>query len=260
MAGERAVEKSDGMFGIERRNRIKALIAQSGRVNTGELAAVFGVSRDTIKRDLRALDQAGVLLKIYGGAAVVPSAGRPEKPACPCTLERVANFALRLIRPGQALFFDSSDESIAIAERLPTGLKLKIMTGSSRVLRALQYSRGCEFVAIGGLYDVLSDSTRGSAAIAMLSRMRADLFFVGGCKVDQNAGATTSNLEEAEIKREMARRSEQVVILSAGPAYGVATHVFATPGQISHVIAQEVPEAHALTDACLAMAATLQLV
>lgn len=251
----------DELFRRERHDRIKHLIAQRGRVNTGELAAVFGVSRDTIKRDLRALDEEGVLLKIYGGA-VVPSEGGlgTEPKVCPYALERVANCAMTLIRPGQSLFFDPSDESVAIAERLPTGLKLHIMTVSSRVLRALQYSRGCEVVSIGGAYDVVSGSVRGSGAMAILSKMRADLFFVGGCKMSQEAGATASDPEDAEIKREMVSRSREVAVLGAAGLHGTAAHVFAAPDQISHVIAADPENADVLSNACRRMAVSLQLV
>lgn len=105
----------------ERQTRIQQLLEQSGRVLASELAESFGVSEDTIRRDLREMAAAGLCKRVYGGAlkaapSYAPLAERDtERPEAKTAL---ATTLAGLIEPNMTVFLDSSSTNLALARLL----------------------------------------------------------------------------------------------------------------------------------------------
>ncbi|WP_414139580.1 DeoR family transcriptional regulator [Rhizobium sp. BR 249] len=88
---------------MERQGRIRGMIATMGRVSSRELASRFCVSEDTIRRDLRALNRTGAVLKVYGGAVRAGTADPPSFLPRRAAGGALVDVTLRLIGPSQSI-------------------------------------------------------------------------------------------------------------------------------------------------------------
>ena len=129
------------MLTDERHQIIRDRLAAEGRVLAGELASRFGVSEDTVRRDLRELAKAGQCRRVYGGAvAPAPFAAAPVGLRAGHAVEektRLARATVALLSRGQTLFIDGGTTNAAIARAIPRDLELTIATNSLEVASAL---------------------------------------------------------------------------------------------------------------------------
>src|ERR1700712_1574813 len=123
-----------------RRDAIAARLGQGLPVVAGSLAFEFHVSEDAIRRDLRALADAGVCRRVYGGAlplapAVLPISARlrqglPGKRA-------LAQAALATLQAGELVFLDSSSANAELARVLPLDRGLTVATNAIDIAATL---------------------------------------------------------------------------------------------------------------------------
>ena len=121
------------MLTDERLDLIRAQLARQGKVLANDLAAQFGVSEDTIRRDLRELARQGFCRRVYGGA-LLPSPDSGSLAARVSSHQdakaELARTTSRLLRDGQTLFIDAGSTNLAIANALPQELKLTVVTNA----------------------------------------------------------------------------------------------------------------------------------
>ncbi len=231
------------MLTDERHNFIRTELALKGRVFAGDLAERFGVSEDTARRDLRELAKDGLCKRVYGGA-LAPSAGSLGERNCHLTNEkfRLAQMAVKLIRPGQTLFIDSGSTNIAIAKAIANTMELTVVTNSLGVAVALADHKAIKLVVLGGAYHHDLGMCSGAETLSAISQINADLLFLGSCGVDAVRGVTAFDSVEAEIKRAMVKNSVDIVVAATAEKLSTAApyHV-AGPKSIRHlVVAQPV--------------------
>src|SRR6185295_4652010 len=109
------------MFAEERRKAILARLSREGRVEVPGLTAEFGVSEDTIRRDLRDLAAQGFLQKTHGGAVALdmPNLGwEARSQLLPATKARIGRAAAALVEPGQTLMLDAGLTVLELARQL----------------------------------------------------------------------------------------------------------------------------------------------
>ena len=203
------------MLTDERHQIIRAQLAAKGRVLAGELAARFGVSEDTVRRDLRELAKVGECRRVYGGAvAPAPFAGRSASAAPQASEEkaRLAGAAVKLLSPRQTLFIDGGTTNIAIARAIPQDLELTVATNAVGVASALSEHGLVDLIILGGSFDRELGVCVGGDTLRAVAQLSADLFFLGSCGVDAVRGATAFDSAEAEVKRAMAGNSAGIVI------------------------------------------------
>ena len=224
----------------ERRHAILDLLRQEGRVLSGELARVLGTSEDTIRRDLREMSAEGLLRRVHGGAlpcapGVSPLAARldqqgPEKQA-------IARAAATLLRDGQTAILDAGSSGVALARLLRPDLRATIFTNSLAAALELQSHPSIEVILLGGVLDKDAGSTWGAAALDALSRLQADICFLGVCGLDPEVGFTSNRHEEAAVKRRMVERSASAVALATADKLGSAgPHVVVPAADLTRVV------------------------
>jgi DeoR/GlpR family transcriptional regulator of sugar metabolism len=204
------------MLTDQRHQLIRDRLAAEGSVLAGELASRFGVSEDTVRRDLRELAKAGHCRRVYGGAvAAAPFAAAPIGLRGGHAVEekaRLANTAVALLARGQALFIDGGSTNAAIAKAIPRDLELTIATNSLGVASALSDHPLVELTVLGGRFVRDLGTCVGADTLAAIAQLGADLFFLGSCGLDASRGVTAFDSAEAEVKRAMARNSAGIVI------------------------------------------------
>ena len=206
------------MLTTQRKKAILDTLARDGQVLAVELSAQFGVSEDTIRRDLRELAAEGLLQRVHGGALPASPAVAPfaQREALDTTEKRrIARRAAQMIAPGQVAIVDGGTTSALLVSQLPADLRATIVTHSPSVAVALAAHPSIDVILIGGRLYKHSIVAVGAAAMEDIARIHADLYFMGVTGVHPVAGLSTGDFEEAAIKRALAERAAETVVLAS---------------------------------------------
>ncbi len=215
-------------------------LTTAGRVLSSELSRELGVSEDTIRRDLRLLSEAGLLLKVHGGAVPRSNieiefntrarAQLPEKRA-------IAVVAVRFLRPHTVVFFGDGTSVLEVARAAPRDLAFTAVTHSPLTAAALADLPLVEVHLIGGKILKRSIVATGPETIDGYRKIRADTGFFGVACIDVEAGLTDPSHEEAAVKAVMIENTATTVILAASDKLGkVANFVAAPTSTFDHLV------------------------
>ncbi|MGM3225641.1 DeoR/GlpR family DNA-binding transcription regulator [Dickeya zeae] len=214
------------MLTTQRKQRILEQLAAEGQVLAKQLSDAFGVSEDTIRRDLRELASEGRLQRVHGGALpaseTVVSFDARSRIAIGAK-HQLAQAAASLILPGQVVMIDGGTTSGELVTCLPLSLTATVVTHSPSVAVALVNHPGIDVVLIGGRLYKHSLVAVGAAAVEALATIHADIFFMGVTGVHPQAGFSTGDLEEAYIKRALAARAAETVVMATQDKLNVAS-------------------------------------
>ncbi|KQW31288.1 DeoR family transcriptional regulator [Rhizobium sp. Root274] len=198
------------MLTEQRRREILEVLKRDGRALAGELARLWDVSEDTIRRDMRDMAAAGLLVRVHGGALPV-AAPLPDFSARQnlSTEEkrRLAAACVRLINPGQTVFLDGGTTTAEIARQIPIDMALTVVTHAPTIAAEFERHAQVEVILIGGRLFKHSMVAVGPTALSAIGRIRPDTFFVGATAAHPTEGLSTGDFEEAAIKRQIAKRS-----------------------------------------------------
>jgi DeoR/GlpR family transcriptional regulator of sugar metabolism len=203
-------------------------IRAGGGVRVADLVRELGVSDMTVRRDLEALHDRGLIEKVHGGAtAILDSALFEPGFSAKSEMQQeakaaIARAAADLVRPGQAIGISAGTTTYALARRLADVPGLTVVTNSVPVADALQHGgRPDQTVILTGGVRTPSDALVGPFAVAALRTVNLDLVFMGVHGMDPRAGFTTPNLLEAETDRALAEAGRQLVICADHTKWGV---------------------------------------
>ena len=232
------------MFARERQARILGELRRSGRVRVGELAALLGVSEDSVRRDLRALSVAGHLQKTHGGAVLLDPArmawaDRQDVAAAAKDAIAVAAASADLVQPGDTVVLDAGSTVLAFARAL-TVRPLSVITNSLDIAVLFAADPEVDLTVAGGQWSRHSRYFTGSATVAALARHRAHWAFLGACALDPVAGATSVDADDADTKTAMAQAARRTAVLADSSKHeGVAPHLVLPPSGIGLLVTDD---------------------
>jgi DeoR/GlpR family transcriptional regulator of sugar metabolism len=191
------------------------------------LEAEFGISPMTARRDLDELERRGVARRTHGGA-VLPGLSSHEDSflqrleVAVDAKERLAEEALKLIEPSEAVFVDSSTTGYITARRIVReNCKCTLLTNSVPIMQlACELDAPqVEIIGAGGTLRKLTRSFVGPQAVGTIEAHFADhvLFSVRGLTAD--GFLTDPDPLESEVKRAMIERARQAVVLVDGSKF-----------------------------------------
>lgn len=197
---------------------------RDGQVVAKHLAEEFGVSEDTIRRDLRELAKEGLLQRVHGGAMPLALAEvdfNRRQSISTDSKRAIGKAAGRLIQSGQVVILDGGTTAVQLARYLPADLQATIVTHSPSVAVELANHPKVEVILIGGKLFKHSVVTMGAAALEALSHIRADIYFMGVTGVHPKAGLSTGDLEEAYMKKALSEHAAETIVLASKEKVGV---------------------------------------
>lgn len=220
------------MLTEERHQRILERLRTQGRVLASDLSAEFEVSPDTVRRDLRELDEAGLLRRVHGGA--LPRRGDTDPlpvraQRAPEAKASIARRAAGIVTDGQVVMLDGGTTTLEVARALPERLRATVVTNSLPIALELCERPGVEVLVIGGNLRARSRVTVGAAAVAALRAIRADVLFLGVCGLHPEIGVSVEDAEEGEGKRAMIAGAAEVVGLADHDKLGTALPFVVAP-------------------------------
>jgi DeoR family transcriptional regulator of aga operon len=205
----------------ERRRRIRELIEKNERATVEELVERFEVSAVTIRGDLDALAEAGVLVRSHGGALrrdddlddipipVKETLRHPEK-------VRIAQAAVKLIQDGETILLDSGTTTAEIARQIKFRRfdSLTVITNALNVAMELATVPAVRVIMVGGVLRHMSFSLSGPQAEHTLRGLHADRLFLGVDGIDPEIGLMTPDLLEAQLNAGMIQIAREVVVVA----------------------------------------------
>ena len=217
--------QGNGLLNEERRRAILEILQHDGRVLVGTLARRFKTSQVTIRKDLDALQDHGLIHRTHGGALPTrhgaledPTLREKEKLYRQEKL-RIAAAAARMVSEGQVVILDSGTTTTAIARALRNFQKLTIITNAVNIAAELAGS-SVEVLLTGGTVRKNSFSLVGPLAEESLRRLHADILFLGVDGFDVNYGLSTPNLLEAKVNRVMVDVAQRTVAACDSSKFG----------------------------------------
>ena len=212
----------------QRHEVITAEVRRRGAVRVSELAQLLAVSDMTVRRDLEALDDAGLLDKVHGGATLRAerSTDEPgfEAKSLRNTREKhaIALAAATLVQPGTAIGITAGTSTWHLAAHILDVANLTVVTNSVRVADVLHHDhRSDRTVVLTGGVRTPSDALVGPVALASLRTLHLDSVFMGVHGMSERAGFTTPNLMEAETNRAFVAATEHLVVLADHTKWGI---------------------------------------
>lgn len=228
------------MLTTHRKQAILAALKRDGQVVAKTLSESFGVSEDTLRRDLRELAAEGLLQRVHGGAlpasAAVGDFVQRQDIASTAKLA-IATRAAAMILPGQVVILDGGTTCVQLARCLPPTLAITVVTHSPSIAVELASHPLVEVLLIGGRLFKHSMVAVGASAIEAMAHIRADVYFMGVTGVHPTEGLSTGDLEEAYVKRALAARAADVVVLASTEKLGAASpYVIADINTVSSIV------------------------
>ena len=209
----------------ERQAEIRRRLVASERVIAGDLAQEFGVSEDTIRRDLRELAAAGQCIRVYGGALPVPAPDLSLTERYGTGIERKRRLGLAMagfVERGMTVFLDAGSTNLAAVQVLPDNLDLTIVTHAPHIAAAVIDRTGLRLLMIGGKVDAKVGAATGAQAMREMEQLRPDIAFIGACAVSGVTGVTAFDAEDAEFKRLVTRQSRTTLVAAVNEKIGTA--------------------------------------
>jgi DeoR family fructose operon transcriptional repressor len=216
--GERAGHDETHLFQGERRARIVRRLFERGRVDVGELAQEFGVTGETIRRDLTELQRERLARRVHGGA--VPWRGSMLVPRLEVReghnvseKQRIASAALAEVPERGTLIIDSGSTALHLADMLHRDRDLVVVTNSIPIMRSLATTTRPKVIGLGGKLERRTMAFVDETGVDMLRDIRVDVLFFGCDGMSPENGYMTPYREEVAIKRAMMACARRVVMM-----------------------------------------------
>jgi DeoR/GlpR family transcriptional regulator of sugar metabolism len=210
-------------FVSERQALILGDLRLKGRVIAQELAQTFGVSEDTVRRDLREMAARGECERVYGGALLSNSKTVPLKTRITEDAERkdiLGKAAVEFLNHGMVVFIDAGSTNLAIAQHIPEGLRIKVITNTPAIAAELAGRAGVDLIMIGGKVDPAVGAAIDATALRQLEQMRPDLCILGTCGITLENGLAADIFEDAVFKRLASSASNRTLVAATSEKLG----------------------------------------
>ena len=237
------------MFMEERQAKILEILAEKGKVIVKELAEMFNVTEDSIRKDLAALETEGQLKRTYGGAVPLKeklqiTEAQKRRISDVEAKRKIAAAAIKIISPNDLIFLDASTISIAVAEILEKkDSPFKIITNMVDVLVMLARNPHINLIFAGGQINKSRDGFIDGLNLEFMEKFRPDISFIGVVGVDLKKNSLSSNDVASGLhKSKILNISKNSYIIAESRKFGVeGNYTFATLKNVRGIITELKP-------------------
>lgn len=234
------------MLKAERHKYIMTKLIEEQKVITADLALALDLSEDTIRRDLNELDSIRLLEKVHGGAILITEksddvfnihiSSEEEK-------KKIVTKALSLLHDGQVVIMSGGSTNLVFAKLIPSDLKVTIYTYSLPIAMQLSQHPNIDLIFIGGKMQKKAMVTIGMDVIQVLSKIKADICFIGASSINVKQGLTEIGYEVSVVKKAMIESSDRVVSMFSSNKLNTKTpYVVCELSQLDTIVTDLDPE------------------
>ena len=209
-----------------RLTEMEGYILTHGSATMDELRGAFGISMNTVRRDIAELVRGGRVEKVYGGVKaiekvqlLVPYSVRSSSPSR--TKQAIGRAAGEMVRDGDIVFIDSGSTTLHIMEAIKDKQITVITNNIEVMIRALDHEN-IRLIVVPGEIHRKTYSITGEDSAAFLSHMNTNIAFMAATGLSMNSVTNSSPLEYS-IKKTAVAHTEKAVLLVTGSKFGVTS-------------------------------------
>lgn len=218
------------MLTEKRYELILELLERKRSVTVPEIKEMLGVSESTIRRDLNALDKAGRLTKVFGGAMSSDGIFTGNEPSVAQKMElqqeekgMIARYAAGLIEQDDFVYLDAGTTTGFMLDYLPVCDATFVTNAVSHAKRLA--AGGKRVILIGGELKGTTEAIVGNQAILTIQGYHFTKGFFGTNGVSKRHGFTTPDPNEALVKQTAMRQTEKSYVLADSQKFGMVSSV-----------------------------------
>lgn len=210
------------MYNIERKALIVDVLEQKNAVSVAELAKMLKISKETVRRDLRELEQDGMIRRTHGGAVLEqPNNAASEHPFNVREVQHYAEKALickraaQYVRDGDTIFVDNSSTTISLLKNINPNYQITVITNSIRQLfeSSTLNNQNMTIISLGGVFRAKNYSLAGSLSVDSAKNFRPSKAFIS-CRAIEPSGLSDGSIYEVETKRALIATAKEVIVLA----------------------------------------------
>jgi DeoR family transcriptional regulator, glycerol-3-phosphate regulon repressor len=217
-----------------RQSQIVVLLRQSGRAAVEDLATHFGVTLQTIRRDLNELSEAGQVVRVHGGAIIASGVENLAYEARQLVAQQqkrlIGESAARLIPDNSSLFINIGTTTEEVAKALSEHSGLLVITNNLHVASELYRNKAIEVFVTGGTIRHSDGGILGAVTVAQIEQFRVDVAVIGTSAIDPNGTLLDFDIREVEISRAIVEHARKIVLVSDSSNFSRAA-----PVRIAHL-------------------------
>ncbi|MDD6346704.1 MAG: DeoR/GlpR family DNA-binding transcription regulator [Lachnospiraceae bacterium] len=222
---------------IERKKFILEQLEAKSLVDTAEIAGILRVSKETLRKDLAALEKEGLLTRTHGGAVKAEN----NTPLFERTVYRknlyteekasICKKAASLIQSGDTIFIDCSTTSFSLLKYIDPGKNVTVLTNSIQVVMENEeyLHPNITLIMIGGIFQKDFYSFGGEFASDMLNNFLPNKTFISAMSLGEDGVLYDANMHNIDVKRYFINNSDKVILLIDHSKIGVRGGVQLSP-------------------------------
>lgn len=212
------MKNQKNLFAEERRERIHKLIETHQKIIVPEMCDMFGVSASTIRNDLRALEESGLIKRTHGGAIRTSKMSFESNPMLNKVRmlkekKAIGKKAAELVEDGDIIAIDTGTTPFEFAKHLIEKDNLTIVLNDITIASYLEEHSNATVILLGGTIRRGYHYTYSRDYINFLNEINLDKAFITCNALSITKGATTPDINLAEMKRDIIQISSEAVLL-----------------------------------------------
>src|SRR5580693_193161 len=217
-----------------RQSEIVSQLRQSGRVAVEELATQFGVTLQTIRRDLNELSDAKLVVRVHGGAIIASGVANLAYEARQLVAHQhkrlIGEAAARLVPDNASLLINIGTTTEEVAKALTGHSGLLVITNNLHVANELHRNKAIEVIVTGGSIRQGDGGIVGAVTVGQIQQFRVDIAIIGTSAIDSSGTLLDFDVREVEISRAIIEHARKVVLVADSSKFSRAA-----PVRIAHL-------------------------
>ncbi|CAG4915223.1 unnamed protein product [Acidocella sp. C78] len=201
-----------------RQAEIMSLLQEAGRVSVEDLATRFGVTPQTIRRDLNELCEVHRLTRVHGGAMIASSVANlaydARKLVAQPVKQLIGEAAARLIPDNSSLLINIGTTTEEVARALAQHSGLLVITNNLHVAAELYRSPGVELIMAGGTMRRADGGIVGATTVEQIRQFRADFAVIGTSAIDRDGTLLDFDSREVQVSRAIIECARRVMLVA----------------------------------------------
>ena len=208
----------------DRHAQIKKMVQAKGFVTIEHLARAFGVTPQTIRRDIKALSKSGEIRRFHGGTGMASStenvAYKERKIICFQEKRKIASMVAEQIPDHASIFINIGTTTEAVAQALVRHKRLRIITNNLNVATILSSNENFEVIVTGGLVRHRDGGLIGEATIDFIQQFKVDYGIIGISGIDLDGTLLDFDYREVRAARAIIDNSRKVYLAADHTKFG----------------------------------------
>jgi len=222
-------EKEAGMIAALRRQKIRDIVLEKKSATVTDLAHEFGVTDETIRRDLKVLEADGVLMRSYGGAFIASGVENlvDANIRTGTYIDSKVTIAQRcrpFVKNGDTLFLDNSTTSYYIAKELQD-MRLTVLTNNMMIMNLCAKCSDIHLVAVGGDYANTEKAFYGDITVKTLADYFVDTAFISSRSLSLQNGITDSTERWNAVRRAALNHAQKKYLVADFSKFDMTSYV-----------------------------------